>query len=26
MSARILDGKAMADTILAVIHDKVAER
>jgi len=26
MSARILDGKAMADTILAVVHDKVAER
>jgi methylenetetrahydrofolate dehydrogenase (NADP+)/methenyltetrahydrofolate cyclohydrolase len=26
MSARILDGKAMADTILAVIHDKVSER
>ena len=26
MRARILDGKAMADTILAVIHDKVAER
>jgi methylenetetrahydrofolate dehydrogenase (NADP+)/methenyltetrahydrofolate cyclohydrolase len=26
MTARILDGKAMADTILAVIHDKVAER
>ena len=26
MSAHILDGKAMADTILAVIHDKVAER
>lgn len=26
MSARILDGKAMADTILAVIRDKVAER
>ena len=26
MSARILDGKAMSDTILAVIRDKVAER
>ncbi|MFN3716861.1 MAG: bifunctional methylenetetrahydrofolate dehydrogenase/methenyltetrahydrofolate cyclohydrolase FolD [Thiobacillus sp.] len=26
MSARILDGRSMADTILAVIHDKVAER
>lgn len=26
MSAQILDGRAMADTILAVIHDKVAER
>ena len=26
MRAQILDGKAMADTILAVIHDKVAER
>ena len=26
MNARIFDGKAMADTILAVIHDKVAER
>jgi len=26
MTARLLDGKAMADTILAVIHDKVAAR
>jgi methylenetetrahydrofolate dehydrogenase (NADP+)/methenyltetrahydrofolate cyclohydrolase len=26
MSAHILDGKTMADAILAVIHDKVAER
>ena len=26
MRAKILDGKTMADTILAVIHDKVAER
>lgn len=26
MRAQILDGKAMADTLLAVIHDKVAER
>jgi len=26
MRAQILDGKAMADTILAVIHDKVGER